>query len=1105
MPVETRSQARRRIAQEAEDAQNPILRAAAQEREAREAAALAAIARQNENARSAQSQFARISRHDVIANARESARASFLLNRRPAAITDRLATYIHEIRRSNIAPSLSRNITRTIRDRNRVNSTRRILEEKISSLYSLNSEIYNYLNVEQMLYFARNSLSDNFYYRKLELSYGIPAIDKFNQLCQNIIDNLSIDISIDDLTYRYDFDYYNQIVNYLKQVKTELELIKNIHEIRRVIVSEVNSNILNEKTMINNLINHLINQLPTITDQQIIGEVNLLIQKLRDRHARLDEITIVSLNRFFSDKKFEKSRKYCEYILESIITLCKIYLLLIIKLYTIQDVVILTEETREQRETRHREYSMIISNMYNVIVNFTYIINVPSDNTENLLFYILVQNSLYDEIFTSLSIDNQIDRYNRAIPDIIYDLSTPLPAQYSSLHPLTYDLITPPITYNLSNTGSSSSRITRRTIAERITEQRTRERQAARQLREEASNARRHARLVERNARIQAEEEARASRAVAREAERIAAREARVAAREAARAAAAATAATRTATAATRTSTAATRTATAATRTATQQPIINNSIINTSINTNIIGITNFEDKFVSNPQEEESFAGSFITIADNSLITKLKEKITLYSKDFKKNIDRQLAFKDIHAKFKTKFNDDEPVTVIRGSIENIVGNSIASLYSRYQYNGSSSFKFNDLSKYFIVNYTLEKNEDPVTKAIKFKKIRQAGIDAGGLRRDFINALTTELFEKKIFITIEGTKKYFLNPFYEPDEEFIYIVKSNSGFNINVHKAAFIKNFYTFLGILLSFILVNDCGIEHSISSYIIANFNDVIMDEYDYLYFMLIDFPEFSQSLLHLLETPETIEYTCVAYNDYYDLVKEENPDLTSENIEKYILLISKFMMTKTILRKGIEIKGEYETGEQYKELIKHSKMRHHYLVNGIPAFIRTHFSKFTLKSINSYLVTPTMSNDIIQKLIDNFTRAMTKINRNKTGQHKNKHEKLTSLFVSHILTKPAQKSEEEFFKFIEKLLKFWSASSFYKQNEEYKIQINNGLTVQHLPQSHTCFFLIDLPDYTTVGTDDEIGKRLYDKIDNAISNAAGGFLLAGGNRQIIN
>ena len=212
-----------------------------------------------------------------------------------------------------------------------------------------------------------------------------------------------------------------------------------------------------------------------------------------------------------------------------------------------------------------------------------------------------------------------------------------------------------------------------------------------------------------------------------------------------------------------------------------------------------------------------------------------------------------------------------------------------------------------------------------------------------------------------------------------------------------------------------------------------------------------------------------------------------------------------KFPFTKTILRKGIEIKGEYETGEQYTELIKLSKMRHHYLVNGIPTFIRTHFSKFTLKSINSYLVTPTMSNDIIQKLIDNFTRAMTKINRNKTGQHKNKHEKLTSLFVSHILTKPAQKSEEEFFKFIEKLLKFWSASSFYKQNEEYKIQINNGLTVQHLPQSHTCFFLIDLPDYTTVGTDDEIGKRLYDKIDNAISNAAGGFLLAGGNRQIIN
>jgi Cu/Ag efflux pump CusA len=39
-----------------------------------------------------------------------------------------------------------------------------------------------------------------------------------------------------------------------------------------------------------------------------------------------------------------------------------------------------------------------------------------------------------------------------------------------------------------------------------------------------------------------------------------------------------------------------------------------------------------------------------------------------------------------------------------------------------------------------------------------------------------------------------------------------------------------------------------------------------------------------------------------------------------------------------------------------------------------------------------------------------------------------------------------AQKTSEEnkanFFKFIDKLLKFWSGSSFYKEKEEYKIQI---------------------------------------------------------------
>ena len=153
-------------------------------------------------------------------------------------------------------------------------------------------------------------------------------------------------------------------------------------------------------------------------------------------------------------------------------------------------------------------------------------------------------------------------------------------------------------------------------------------------------------------------------------------------------------------------------------------------------------------------------------------------------------------------------------------------------------------------------------------------------------------------------------------------------------------------------------------------------------------------------------------------------------------------------------------------------------------------------------------------SDEIVNKIIRNFTNSMNK--KLRTLQNgapiKIKIEKLTELFIKYVLTNPNQnptpEQKEEFFKFIDKLLKFWSGSSFYKENEEYKIQLNLGLSPTHLPQSHTCFFLIDLPDYTIAPeprliSDITIGNVLYDKIENAILNVEGGIGFAGGNKKL--
>ncbi len=503
--------------------------------------------------------------------------------------------------------------------------------------------------------------------------------------------------------------------------------------------------------------------------------------------------------------------------------------------------------------------------------------------------------------------------------------------------------------------------------------------------------------------------------------------------------------------------------------------------------------------------EEEKYTRTFIdTAADvyktnpDSLLNKLKDKYVLYSKIFKNNSDKQLLFNDFKTRFNTSFNTNEPSPRV-DSIENYVGNSIASLFARYLNYMPNDMKFNDLGKYYVINFTLEKIDGARQQSQQYRKIRQAGIDAGGLRRDFITSLTSELFDKKIFITREGTKKYFLNPLYVPDEEFQYIVKSKTGFDV-LSDPLFVKKFYKFLGLLLSFILVNDCGIQHNLSSYILAIFNNTTLDnldDYDYVYFMLNDFPEFSTSILNLMSDPDSIEYTCIGFNDYYPLLTEDK-DLDKDNIEEYLKLVSKFMMTTTIYRKDIDI----PSGTNMEELLNKSAKMHKRLGKGIPDVIKTYFNKLTLNSISSYLVTPTMSDEIVAKLVNNFRTSMNRKIIGKTGDNKTKHEKMTDLFISRILTNPNPNDKELFFKFIDKLLKFWSGSSFYKETEEYKIQINYGLSATHLPQSHTCFFLIDVPDYTTVGNNTQIGDTLYNKIDNAISNVEGGIGFAGGSKK---
>ena len=951
-------------------------------------------------------------RIDTIAMARDSARQSFLDNRAARnGLQNALVQNIAQLARINVP-----------RNSRRSANTRAIatLESNIRSLYNVNSELLQYFDVNQLLYFGRTSLYENYYYRRLELTYGIPIIDKFSDLCEEIITIRTSGSSPAIITqqYRDMFAYLSQL---LSELTIDMTSIKNKTRVKQTIVNEILFYVANEKTMITNLITHLTSIRSSITTVSIRADLNQLVGDLNSRLTSLNTITRDVLVSHFSKPEFEIVRHRVLTVLKCIKTL--IYTFMVLLAYLLINV---STTNADQILNNTMTY------MFEAISAFTYIININDTTATNyattLDTAIAVQNSIYHNLIT---------------------------------------LITPVIQTQMNVLGHVTLP---REIQRNI-------RVARQPIRAQATIAR-----IAENARIAAERLA-ATRARIAENARIAAeRLAARAARDAARAARDA-------------SRAAPRGVSI--RASSQVPagptVSVLPDLTSMMSVDSAADATFNNQFYNDTNDQYK--------RSRSLMTLLKPKYTEYSKTFTLDTDRKRIGAILNTKYKTYFNTDDRVTgraINIQTIKHVVGNSIASLFGRYiKFN--EDIKFNDLDKYFVCNYTLVSSA--AAGGQRYTLDRQSGIDAGGLRRDFINSLINELFEKKIFITRDGTQKYFLNPDFKFTDEFIFIIRSIVSDHtwvpdINVE----MPRFYKFIGVLLTFLLVNNCGITHNLSSYLIANFytpNSSTFNEIDYVYFMLQDFPAYATSILNLLKDPDNIEYVYIGVNDYYKLTDTADEDLTSDNIEEFLKNVSKFMMTKTMLRKDLEITS---SGSTYDRYITHATNIHKWFIEGIPREIKNKLQRvnFTLKSTTSYLVAPSMSQEIVNSLIANFTSTMDSHIQSMGATKKANHTRFKTLFIDYVLKQKPGQTEDEFFKFMTSLLLYWSGSAFYKDNERYRIDINNALSNNHLPQSHTCFFAIDIPNYRGA-TPDDIGNRLYEKIKMAVTNVEQGIGLAGG------
>jgi hypothetical protein len=282
---------------------------------------------------------------------------------------------------------------------------------------------------------------------------------------------------------------------------------------------------------------------------------------------------------------------------------------------------------------------------------------------------------------------------------------------------------------------------------------------------------------------------------------------------------------------------------------------------------------------------------------------------------------------------------------------------------------------------------------------------------------------------------------------------------------------------------------------------------------------MIQDFGEEFRTNINMMKDPNSIEYIGIEFNDFYLLDESASSrngeELTKDNIIDYINKTAKFMMTKTVLRKDVEITGK--SYEDYKKIVNKGEKITSLLIQGIPQTIRQEFERnnFCPYVINSYINTPKMSLEIIEKLIEKFAVTMITTNRRFWDNHQLVYA--TKLFQNYILQNKLKlnPTQDSHFNFITKLLRFWTGSSFYNENTPYRIQIAEHLGSNHLPEAHTCFFRIDIPDYTekgesydeydTITKEDRmiIARKMFDKINTAISNVETGIGIAGGSSKL--
>jgi hypothetical protein len=381
----------------------------------------------------------------------------------------------------------------------------------------------------------------------------------------------------------------------------------------------------------------------------------------------------------------------------------------------------------------------------------------------------------------------------------------------------------------------------------------------------------------------------------------------------------------------------------------------------------------------------------------------------------------------------------------------------------------------------------------------------------GVVRSFVQRLLDELSIYKIFISSsdESTQRYFINPKFTPNDQF----KQISG--ISFAKEEDYVQFYVFVGHVLNFILMNDIGLKiklsHNILAHMIYKHEDITDD--DYVGYAMMDFPIEFNTFINLMKNPDWIEASDITFNDTFPL-KEMDEPVTPANFREYLRARYKYRYLHRLFSNEQQPNAP-DVYERFKGLVKGMQTVRKYLRK----------ENVTIPILDVLITFGEISQETIDLLIANFTNTMNAREQTSEIQQlrnimvqilKDNGEQLPYDVLGIERPSTQDKRQQEFFKFIDRLLMFWTSYRHYAPGFNYLMIVSNAenmdagrrilqrrpLTDQDrqnlLPEAHTCYQRIDIPHtyYNNFET-------MYRKLVQATSMVEAGIGNYGGSKKM--